>query len=49
MKKTYINPNIQVVKIAPHQLLANSVNASISGTAANESALGREYDFFDED
>ena len=45
MKKTYINPNIQVVIIGTQQMLAASVNASISGTAANEDALGHDDDF----
>jgi len=51
MKKTYINPNIEVIKMKMTQhLLDGSINASISGTQSNESALGHEFDFdFDED
>lgn len=45
MKKTYINPNIHVVTIGTQQMLAASVNASISGTSSNEDALGHDDDF----
>ena len=38
-----------VVKIQPQQMLANSVNASIDGEQNNENALGRGFDFDDED
>ncbi|MBQ9202904.1 MAG: hypothetical protein IJ155_01540 [Prevotella sp.] len=50
MKKTYINPTIDIIKIVQSQpMLAGSVEAAISGTQGNEDALGRDYDFDDED
>lgn len=61
MKKTYINPNIEVVKIATHQMLANSPfdrdtqsGDLTGGTLQNENAtgaaMGRGFDFgFDDE
>lgn len=49
MKKTYSNPQMMVVKIQTQQMLAASVEATISGTQDNGAALGREADFDDED
>ncbi len=45
MKKTYIEPTIQIVKIAQTPtLLAGSVTAPIDGTQDNGAALGGEFD-----
>jgi len=50
MKKTYMNPSLEVVKIATQQMLAASVDAAINGQQSNEAALGRDYDFdFDDE
>ena len=46
MKKTYINPTLEVVRVKSQQLLAGSVDAPIDGTQVNESALSRDK-FFD--
>ena len=48
MKKTYINPAMEIVKIETHKMLAESFgvsNVEVNGSAA----LGRDYDFDDED
>ncbi len=48
MKKTYINPNMKVVKMATRQMMATSL--TVSSTEVNgSSALGRDYDFEDEE
>lgn len=53
MKKTYINPNIEVVKlIAAQQMLAGSnpvgFNSTVNNTGGSgSSALGHEDDDFD--
>lgn len=50
MKKTYINPTIDVVKIQSQLLLANSLlkdnDAVIS---SNDDVLGRDFDLDDEE
>ena len=50
MKKTYINPLLQIVTIHASHLLAGS-NPKISEESYNgtETIYGRKYDFFDED
>ena len=53
MKKTYINPSIEVVKIQTVGMLAGSPlqssdSAEVNGDG-NYNSLGREYDFEDED
>ena len=51
MKKIYKNPVLEVVKIQTQQIIAASVNASISDiTSSNEDALTREdgFDFGDD-
>ena len=52
MKKTYINPSLEVVKIATQQMLAVS-NRGFSGDAAtttnNEYDDARSFDFDDEE
>ena len=42
MKKTYINPTLEVVRVKSQQLLAGSVDAPIDGSQGNGSALSRE-------
>ena len=54
MKKTYINPTMEVVKIQMTQMLAASQldidTANTQGVVEKSSdILGREYDFDDED
>lgn len=46
MKKTYINPEMQVVKIEVRQML--TVSAPIGGSQGNGEALSRDW-FDDED
>ena len=48
MKKTYINPELTVVKIATAQMLAASVGFGKSVEDASE-ATARGYDFDDEE
>ena len=47
MKKTYINPEIEIIKIASqHQMLAGSVDAELNETPqSDDDALGREIDW----
>ena len=51
MKKTYINPNLVVVKIATHQMLASSPDAGLNTSKSVNANLieGREFDFDDDD
>ena len=37
MKKTYMIPTLQVVKIQPAQVIATSLNASMEGKSINSS------------
>ena len=46
MKKTYINPEIEVVKLATQQMLAMSVSET---EVDGNKALGRDFDFDDEE
>ena len=48
MKKTYINPTIEVIKIATQQMLALSIETT-STRQDPGSAAGREFDFDEED
>ena len=48
MKKTYINPQIEVIKIVTQQMLALSIETS-STRQDPSSAAGREFDFDDEE
>ena len=49
MKKTYINPEMEIVKIATQQMLAGS-GLGISGeTKDTNDLLSRDYDDWDED
>ena len=46
MKKTYINPEIEIVKIASQQqMLAGSVNAPVNGSQSDDDALGQGTDY----
>ena len=46
MKKTYINPELEVVMITTQQMLAASVNASVDNTPLdNGDALGHDDEF----
>ena len=48
MKKTYMQPNAEIIKVAHVQILAGSLQ--VNGTTDQESdLLGRDYDFDDED
>ena len=52
MKKEYINPTLEVVKIQTAQMLASSdVNAALDGEQSNEEALGHGsfFDFGEDD
>ena len=54
MKKTYINPTLEVVKIQTVGMLAgslgqNDTSASVNGSGEYTNQLGRDYDFDDED
>lgn len=52
MKKTYINPNMKVVKMQIHQHLldVSGFNNQLNTTGGSgSSALGREFDFEDEE
>ncbi len=49
MKKQYIQPALEVVKLKySTQLMAESLGVG-SGTLSADEALGREYDFDDEE
>ena len=48
MKKTYINPQIEVIKIVTQQMLALSIETN-STRKDPGSAAGREFDFDDEE
>ncbi len=47
MKKTYINPEMEIVNVEVQQMLAVSVG--ISGLQANENALSRDFGWDEED
>ena len=47
MKKTYINPELQVIKIATQQMLADSTLGTKSGEPSQWGS--RELDFADDD
>ena len=52
MKKTYINPTMDVVKVHGQQLLAGSETLSTKGNYGDGTGItlgGRESDFDDED
>ena len=53
MKKTYINPEMEVVKIATQQMLASSTIVNLNNEEVNDEGdlLSREndLDWFDED
>ena len=47
MKKTYISPISEVIRIQTNGMLASSPVAPLSGSQSNENALAPEF-FFDE-
>ena len=47
MKKTYINPNIEVIKIQTQQMLADSLTLGTGTTPTNPSASDAHDDDFD--
>ena len=49
MKKTYINPEMVIVKIATQQMLASSPLAIDGSTSNPDDLLSRESDDWDED
>lgn len=51
MKKTYMKPNMEVVKIAPHKLMNGSPNAGIDPTKTvdPDKIEAPGSDFFDDD
>ena len=55
MKKTYINPNMEVVKIATHQMLASSPDGTTNGLDPKAAAIeagdldARGFDFDDDE
>ena len=51
MKKTYINPELEIVKIATQQMLATSTEMPLSNQELTEetSLLSRDFDFDDEE
>ena len=51
MKKTYLKPNMEVVKIATHKLMSGSPNAGIDPTKTvdPDKIEAPGYDFFDDD
>ena len=51
MKKTYLEPNMEVVKIAPHKLMNGSPNAGIDPTknVDPDKIEAPGSDFFDDD
>lgn len=55
MKKAYINPKMEVIKITTMQMLASSPDGAINGLDPNASHVdagdidGRDFDFDDED
>lgn len=48
MKKTYIKPVLETVAIHTNSLVCTLIAMS-SGSQSNDVALGREYDFDDEE
>ena len=49
MKKTYSNPQIEVITMATRQMLANSVTIEKVGDKYNGEFYSREFDFDDDD
>lgn len=44
MKKKYINPELEVIKIGTQQMLANSTFGINTTSVDGDNALGREFD-----
>lgn len=50
MKKLYVMPNMEIVKIETHSMLAVSIGVNSTGEAVDASqAAGRDFDFDDEE
>ena len=49
MKKTYINPELEVIKIATQQMLANSTLGYGDPVSTASGAESRSFDFEDEE
>ncbi len=49
MKKTYINPSIEVIRIQTATFLASSVEMSTDVTPTPGNTLSREVDFTDDE
>ena len=49
MKKTYINPELEVIKIATQQMLANSTLGYGDPVSTAEGAESRSFDFDDDE
>ena len=54
MKKTYINPSVEVIKIHTIGMLADSLTkyageASVNGEGEYTNQLGRDFDFDDDE
>jgi len=49
MKKTYINPALEVVKIQTIGMLADSLVKGEATVTDESNVLGRDFDFDDED
>ena len=54
MKKTYINPAMEIVKVQTQQMLAGSITDEVTGTKFDSQAEtgtmdGRSFDFDDEE
>lgn len=47
MKKIYINPAIEIIKIATHHMLASSQTVNVTGTVGDPSAAQGHDDDFD--
>ncbi len=49
MKKTYINPTMEVVKLQMHQQMLTGSDPKLNGEYEGGTVLGRDFDFEDED
>ena len=49
MKKTYINPNLMIIKIHTVGMIATSLDKNSQVVTNENDVLGRDFDFDDED
>ena len=49
MKKTYINPTMEVVKLQMHQQMLAGSDPQLTGTYTGGEVLGRDFEFDDEE